>query len=71
MIIHDVKDRDPRAGVKRDGEGLRLAFSDEILTEKSELETYVADKETCENEFISASQPDNVEKIMKVKRLDD
>lgn len=34
LIIHDVKDRDPRGGGKRDREGLGLNFSDEILTEK-------------------------------------
>ena len=40
IIIFDVKDRDPRGGIKRDREGAFLPFSDEILTEKSEIEYY-------------------------------
>jgi hypothetical protein len=35
LIIHDVKDRDPK-GKSKDREG--LPFSDEILTEKSEID---------------------------------
>ena len=40
LIIHDVKDRDPRGGTKREREGglglggTALMFSEEILTEK-------------------------------------
>jgi len=37
LVIHDIKDRDPR-GAKREREGVGLAFSDEILTEKTEIE---------------------------------
>jgi hypothetical protein len=55
LIIHDVKDRDPRGGVKRDREGLGLPFSDEILTEKQELENYVNEKESLENDFTNAN----------------
>ena len=43
LIIHDIKDRDPRGGAKRDREGaggLGLPFSDEILTEKAEIEAF-------------------------------
>ena len=39
LIIHDVKDRDPR-GAQRDREGLALPFSDEILTERTEIDQY-------------------------------
>jgi len=66
-----VKDRDPRGGIKREREGLGLPFSDEILTEKQELENYINEKESLENDFNNANQPDSVEKIMKVKRLED
>ena len=38
IIIYDVKDRDPRGGIKRDREGAFLPYYDEILTEKSEIE---------------------------------
>lgn len=38
FIIHDVKDRDPK-GKQREREG--LPFSDEILTEKTEIEQYI------------------------------
>lgn len=40
LIIHDIKDRDPRGGAKREREGLGLPFSDEILTEKTEIDTF-------------------------------
>jgi cilia- and flagella-associated protein 57 len=40
LIIHDIKDRDPRGGViKRDFGGV-LNFSEEILTEKQEMEEF-------------------------------
>lgn len=70
LIIHDIKDRDPR-GAKREREGLGLPFSDEILTEKAEIEGFITEKEGLENDFNNANQPDSVEKIMKVKRLED
>ena len=39
LMIHEVKDRDPRGGlVKRERDANLLPFSDEILTEKSEME---------------------------------
>jgi cilia- and flagella-associated protein 57 len=49
LIIHDVKDKDPRGG-KREREGL-LNFSDEILTKREELDNYTSEKENLENEF--------------------
>jgi hypothetical protein len=48
-----------------------LPFSDEILTEKTEIDNFLAEKEALENDFNNANQPDSVEKIMKVKRLED
>ena len=71
LIIYDVKDRDPKGGLKREREGLALNFSDEILTEKQEIEGYITDKEQLENEFNSTSQPDAVEKMMKVRKYED
>jgi WD40 repeat protein len=51
LIIHDIKDRDPRGGViKRDFGGV-LNFSEEILTEKQEMEEFDTAKETLENEL--------------------
>ena len=71
LIIHDIKDRDPRGGAKRERDGLGLPFSDEILTEKTEIDNFLTEKEGLENDFNNANQPDSVEKIMKVKRLED
>ena len=45
-MIHDVKDRDPRGGVvRRDRDQNMLPFSDEILTEKSEMDDILQEKE--------------------------
>jgi WD40 repeat protein len=51
LIIHDVKDRDPRGGVNKRDFGDSLNFSDEILTEKTEMEEFDNQKETAENEL--------------------
>jgi hypothetical protein len=48
LIIHDVKDRDPKAKVK---EREFLAFSDEILTEKTEIEQHATEKEQLLNDL--------------------
>ena len=45
LILHDVKDRDPRGGLKRDREGMGLATSEEILTDKADIEGYITEKE--------------------------
>lgn len=71
MIIHDVKDRDPRAGGKRDRDGLGLNFSDEILTEKTELENYINEKENKEAEFNEVHANDNMGKMIELKNLDE
>lgn len=71
LIIHDVKDRDPRGAGKRDREGGLLNFSDEILTKREELDNYTSERENLENDFNNNNQPDSVEKIMRVKRLED
>jgi hypothetical protein len=71
LIIHDVKDRDPRAGGKRDREGLGLNFSDEILTEKQELENYINEKENKEAEWNEVNSNENMGKMIDLKNLDD
>jgi hypothetical protein len=38
LIIHDVKDRDPKGKTR---ERDCLPFSDEILTEKNEIDTFI------------------------------
>ena len=44
MIIHDIKDRDPRNS-KAQREGLGLPFSEEILVDKQDIETFMSEKE--------------------------
>jgi cilia- and flagella-associated protein 57 len=57
LIIHDIKDRDPRGGViKRDFGGV-LNFSEEILTEKQEMEEFDTAKEQLENELQTFRDP--------------
>jgi hypothetical protein len=68
LIIHDVKDRDPK-GKSKDREG--LPFSDEILTEKQEIEQYATEKEACETELSGYNNGDSFDKVMKQKKLDD
>jgi hypothetical protein len=52
LIIHDVKDRDPK-GKTREREGLQ--FSDEILTERSEIEQFNQEREQLETDWTSNS----------------
>mmetsp|Transcript_26937 Transcript_26937/g.41056 ORF Transcript_26937/g.41056 Transcript_26937/m.41056 type:complete len:159 (-) Transcript_26937:433-909(-) len=67
LIIHDVKDRDPK-GKTREREG--LPFSDEILTERQEIEQYIQEKDHYENE-LHGQQNESYDKLMKLKKLDD
>ena len=58
LMIHEVKDRDPRGGlVRRDRDQGMLPFSDEILTEKSEMEEILNDRDKFKNELLSARDP--------------
>jgi len=66
LIIHDVKDRDPK-GKSREREG--LPFSDEILTERTEIDQFQQDKDQLENDL--HGQDESYEKMMKQKKLDD
>jgi len=57
LIIHDIKDRDPRGGVIKRDFGAVLNFSEEILTEKTEMEEFDNMKDTLENELQAARDP--------------
>ena len=67
LIIHDVKDRDPK-GKSREREG--LPFSDEILTEKQEIEAFIQDKEQLEND-LHGQGSESFDKVMQLKRKDE
>jgi hypothetical protein len=48
LIIHDVKDRDPKSkGKERD----ILPYADEIITEKTEIEGYQQELEALEGDY--------------------
>ena len=57
LMIHEVKDRDPRSGMTRHIRDPNLLYSDEILTEKSEMEEINADRDRLMNELASARDP--------------
>ena len=59
LIIHDVKDRDPK-GKQREREC--LPFSDEILTEKTEIDENNREIEQLQNE-LDGTAPDSFDKI--------
>ena len=67
LIIHDVKDRDPKGKSK---ERECLPFSDEILTEKQEIEQYVQEKEQLEND-LNGQNSENIDKVMQLKKLEE
>lgn len=50
-MIMDIKDKDPRGGLIQQREVQLLEPSEEILTEKSEMEDYQQQKETYEQEL--------------------
>ena len=58
LMIHEVKDRDPRGGlVKRDRDQSMLPYSDEILTEKSEMDDILGECERLKNDLAAAKDP--------------
>lgn len=58
LMIHDVKDKDPRGGlVKRDRDQGMLPYSDEILTEKSEIDDIHGERDRLINELAQARDP--------------
>jgi len=69
LIIHDVKERDPKAKSK-----MReiLPYADEILTEKAEIEAQMADKDQLETDYANAQNgggQENYDKITKKRKL--
>ena len=70
LIIHDVKDRDPKSkGKERD----ILPYADEILTEKQEIEQQEQEREQLESDFNNMAHngggQDNYDKITKKRKL--
>ena len=58
LMIHEVKDRDPRGGlVKRERDAGLLPFSDEILTEKSEMDDITGQRDQLINDLAAARDP--------------
>ena len=46
LMVHEVKDKDPRGGLnRRERDAGLLPFSDEILTEKSEMDDIIGKKD--------------------------
>lgn len=56
IMILEIRDRDPRGGLIKADQKL-LNFSDEILTEKSEMEQYYTEKEQLDNDLAAARDP--------------
>lgn len=70
LIISDVTDKDMKNNLRREHVG--LPFSDEILTEKAEIEQYSNEKETLENELSNIREVEGVDSNnVKGKNLDD
>ena len=58
LMVHEVKDRDPRGGlVRRERDAGLLPFSDEILTEKSEMDEIIGKKDALFIQLQSARDP--------------
>ena len=56
-MIMDVKDKDIRGGNLRERDVMMLEPSEEILTEKSEMDDYKATKENLENDLQQIKDP--------------
>ena len=57
LMIHEVKDRDPRSSINRYVRDPTLLYSDEILTEKSEMDDINTERDRLLNELSSARDP--------------
>jgi hypothetical protein len=67
VIIHDIKDRDPRGSKTR--EGLGLPFSEEILVDKQDIESFISEKEQLEGDLQGAgSQNENVGLMVEMQK---
>lgn len=67
FIIHDVKDRDPK-GKTREREG--IPFSDEILTDKADIDFYAQEKDRLDGEY-NGQGANDFEKYQKSRKLDE
>ena len=56
LCIFDIKDRDPKS---QESAQLQLKYSEEILTEKFQLESLKADVENLESKFKSSEEANN------------
>ena len=57
-MIHEVQDRDPRGNLyKRDRDQGMLAYSEEILTEKSEMDDIQNESDRLRNDLATARDP--------------
>ena len=56
-MIHDVKDRDPRAGFVRRMQDPNLMYSDDILTEKSVMDENHKKRDTLIVDLSGARDP--------------
>ena len=69
VIIHDIKDRDPRGAKAR--EGLGLPFSEEILVDKQDIEAWVSEKDQLESDYQGqggGSQTENVALMVEIQK---
>ena len=67
MIIHDIKDRDPRGAKGREGVG--LPFSEEILVDKQDIETFISEKEQLEGDFSNTGgHTENVALMVEISK---
>ena len=58
IMIHEVKDRDPRSGFSRlQQRDPALMYGDEILTEKSEMDDIHTERDRLINELAGARDP--------------
>ena len=68
MIIHDVKDRDPK-GKNREREC--LPFSDEILTEKNEIDQINQEIEQLNNDLSGQGADGGFDRMIRMRKLEE
>ncbi len=69
LIIHDVKDRDPR-GIRREKE-IGIDYSDEILTVSTQIDELNTKKKTLENDNAGLTDKDGWHDMLELKKKDD
>lgn len=68
LMIHDIKDRDPK-GKQREREC--LAFSDEILTEKNEIDQINQEIEQLTNDLNGSGPDGGFDRMLKMRKLEE